>query len=135
MSQGKNSTQVYIAGKAYTLSGYEEEDYLQKVAAYINAKISELREAGDILRHGPEFFHVMIELNLADDYFKIRSHADQLEQRLDELEKELYSLKHELVSVQMKLEKQEQDAKEWQSISEDLEEQLDEMKKTQDGRK
>ena len=131
MSQGKNSTEVYIAGKPYTLSGYEEEDYLQKVAAYINAKISELRQAGDILRHGPEFFHVMVELNLADDYFKARSHGDQLEQKLDELEKELYRLKHELVSVQMKLEKQEQDAKEWQSISEDLSEQLDQLKKNQ----
>lgn len=39
----KNKTQVIIAGKIYTLSGYESEEYLQKVAAYLNGKITEFR--------------------------------------------------------------------------------------------
>ena len=34
----KNTTQVLIGGKIITLSGYESEEYLQKVAAYINHK-------------------------------------------------------------------------------------------------
>ena len=37
----KTSAEVVIDGKVYTLSGYEGEEYLQKVAAYINNKISE----------------------------------------------------------------------------------------------
>ena len=32
----KNSVQVLIGGKIITLSGYESEEYLQKVAAYMN---------------------------------------------------------------------------------------------------
>lgn len=128
MSQGKNSTQVYIAGKVYTVEGYEEEDYLQKVAAHINTRISDLKESGNFLRQGLDFFHVMVELNLADDYFKVRRHADQLEKKLDELEKELYGLKHDLVSAQMKLEKQEQETKDWQGISEEMAEQVEELK-------
>ena len=40
----KKSAEVIIDGKVYTLSGYEEEDYLQKVGAYINNKISEFNE-------------------------------------------------------------------------------------------
>ena len=39
----KNNTQVIIAGKIYTLSGYESEEYLQRVASYLNGKISEFR--------------------------------------------------------------------------------------------
>ena len=37
----KTSAEVVIDGKVYTLSGYEGEEYLQKVAAYINNKIIE----------------------------------------------------------------------------------------------
>ena len=37
----KNDTEVIINGKIYTISGYESEEYLQKVASYINNKINE----------------------------------------------------------------------------------------------
>ena len=36
----KNTTQVLIGGKIMTLSGYESEEYLQKVAYYINNKMT-----------------------------------------------------------------------------------------------
>ena len=35
----KTNTEVILGGKVYTLSGYESEEYLQKVAAYINNKL------------------------------------------------------------------------------------------------
>ena len=38
----KNTAQVVIDGKIITLGGYESEEYFQKVAAYMNNKISEL---------------------------------------------------------------------------------------------
>ena len=41
----KNETEVLIGGKTYTLSGYESEEYLQKVALYINGKITDFRIA------------------------------------------------------------------------------------------
>ena len=34
----KTSAEVVIDGKVYTLSGYEGEEYLQKVASYINGR-------------------------------------------------------------------------------------------------
>ena len=43
----KNKTQVIIAGKIYTLSGYESEEYLQRVAAYLNSKITEFKNMED----------------------------------------------------------------------------------------
>ena len=35
-------------------------------------------------------------LNIADDYFKAKENADQMEEQKDRMEKETYSLKHEL---------------------------------------
>ena len=40
----KNNTEVIIDGKIFTLSGYESEEYLQKVATYINNKIAEFKQ-------------------------------------------------------------------------------------------
>ena len=34
----KTDVQVLLGGKVYTLSGYESEEYLQKIALYINNK-------------------------------------------------------------------------------------------------
>ena len=44
----KNTTQVLIGGKIVTLSGYESEEYLQKVANYMNNKLTELGQIPDI---------------------------------------------------------------------------------------
>ena len=35
----KNTAQVVIGGKIFTLGGYESEEYFQKVASYINNKM------------------------------------------------------------------------------------------------
>ncbi len=37
----KTDAEVLIGGKVYTLCGYESEEYLQKVASYINNKLAE----------------------------------------------------------------------------------------------
>ena len=37
----KTDTEVIIGGKVFTLSGYEREEYMQKIASYINNKINE----------------------------------------------------------------------------------------------
>ena len=38
----KKDIQVVIGGKVYTLSGYESEEYLQRIALYINNKMDEM---------------------------------------------------------------------------------------------
>lgn len=100
----KNYAEVLIDGKIYTLGGAEEEMYLQKVAAYINDKISQLKKQPGFTKQSAEYQAVMTELNLADDYFKASGQVKELRRQNHELEKENYSLKHELISTQMKLE-------------------------------
>ena len=100
----KTSAEVVIDGKVYTLSGYEGEEYLQKVAAYINNKINEF-EAIEDYRHIPlNMKNTLIQLNIADDYFKAKAQVEKLERDIENKDKELYDLKHDLISNQIKTE-------------------------------
>lgn len=103
MSQ-KNYTEVLIDGKIYELGGDEEELYLQKVAAYISEKTGRLKKQEGFLKQSADYQAVMVELNIADDYFKEQKRADSLAEQKAAMEKETYSLKHELITIQMKLE-------------------------------
>jgi len=102
--EAKNYTQVLIDGKIYTLGGSEDEGYLQKAASYVNEKKAQMRKVPGYTKQNADYQMVMMELNLADDYFKAVERAGGMERQKKELEKETYSLKHELVSSQMKLE-------------------------------
>ena len=99
----KTDTEVLIGGKVFTLSGYESEDYMQKIASYINNKMTEYGKLDSFRRQSLDRQSVLLQLNIADDYFKTKETADQMEEQRDRMEKETYSLKHELVSTQMKL--------------------------------
>ena len=91
----KNNTQVIIAGKIYTLSGYESEEYLQRVASYLNRKISEFRNLDGYHRLSPEMRSILLNLNTADDYFKVKKKVEELERELSEKDQEIYEFKHE----------------------------------------
>ncbi|MDW2798922.1 cell division protein ZapA [Clostridium boliviensis] len=100
----KHYTEVLIDGKIYALGGSEEEGYIQRLASYINEMIITLKRREGFTKQSAEYQNVMIELNMADDFFKAREQIAILEQQKAEMEKETYSLKHELVATQMKLE-------------------------------
>ena len=105
----KNVTQVLIGGKIYTLSGYESEEYLQRVAAYLNGKITEIKTLEGYARMTAEMKSLLLNLNTADDYFKLKSQADQLGEQISAKDRELYEIKHELITAQMKLEKMQRE--------------------------
>ena len=108
----KTDTEVIIGGKVFTLSGYESEDYLQKVASYINNKVNEYSKLDSYRRQPLDTQSVLLQLNIADDYFKAKKQISILEEELQAKEKELYDLKHELISAQIKLENSEKQSKE-----------------------
>lgn len=105
----KNNTEVIIDGKIYILSGYETEEYLQKVANYINNKIAEYKNDDKYRRHSIDVQRTLLELNIADDYYKALKQADMLQSDIENKDKQLYDLKHELVSAQMKIDNYERE--------------------------
>jgi len=110
----KTDTEVIIGGKVFTLSGYESEEYLQRVASYINNKIAEYGKIDSFRRQPLETQNVLLQLNIADDYFKAKKQIGMLEEEIQAKEKDLYDLKHELISTQIKLESTESSLKDAQ---------------------
>lgn len=111
----KTDTEVIIGGKVFTLSGYESEEYLQRVASYINNKTAEYNKVESFKRQPVDTQSVLLQLNIADDYFKAKKQISLLEEELQSKEKELYDLKHELIAAQIKLENTEKNMKSLQN--------------------
>lgn len=116
----KTSADVLIGGKIYTLSGYESEAYLQKVATYINNKMSEFDEMEQFRRFPMDMKSTLLELNIADDYFKAKDQAEKLEQDIEVKDKEIYDLKHELISAQIKMESNDKTIAELETENKEL---------------
>ena len=100
----KNKIEVLIGGKIYTLSGYESKEYLQQVGGYLNTKIAEIRQIDGYMRLSPDMKSLLLNLNTADDYFKLKKQADELSEKVAAKDRELYDIKHELIQLQMKYE-------------------------------
>ena len=98
----KNNTEVILGGKVFTLSGYESEEYLQKVAAYINNKLAEFNKDESYRRQSAEVRANLMYLNIADDYFKAKKIADEAVRDDSDKEKQLYDLRHEVIEAQIK---------------------------------
>ena len=107
----KTDTEVIIGGKVFTLSGYESEEYLQKVAMYINNKMAEYNRQDGFKRLSIDTQSVLLQLNIADDYFKAKKQIETLEEEIQGREKDMYDLKHELIAAQIKLENTEKTVK------------------------
>ena len=85
----KNYAEVLIDGKIYTLGGVEEASYFQQVAAYVNHKLGELRRQPGFLKQKEDYQLVMLEINMADDYFKAREEADKRRRQNEENERDI----------------------------------------------
>ena len=105
----KNNTEVILGGKVFTLSGYESEEYLQKVASYINNKLAEYSKEDSFRRQNAEVRANLMYLNIADDYFKARSQAEVFEEDSVSKDREVYDLKNDLIASQIQLERLKED--------------------------
>ena len=115
MASSKNYTEVLIGGKVFTLSGFESEEYLQRVSTYLNHKIAECTSSEDYKRQSSETRSILLALNVADDYFKAKKQGTALENDIEAKDKEMYDLKHELIASQIKLENTEKNIQKLQN--------------------
>lgn len=99
----RTDTEVIIGGKMITVTGHESAEYMQKVATYINNKISDCQKTDSFKKQDRDTQTLLIQLNMADDYFKLKNQIELLEQDIKAKENELYDLKHELIATQIRL--------------------------------
>ena len=88
---------VRIAGKDYTMSGYDKEDYVRRVAIYVDRKIQELSLA---TRMPMQDVSVLTAVTIADDMLKAKDEANRLRRELEETRVQLEKVQSELKMMQ-----------------------------------
>jgi cell division protein ZapA len=81
---------VRMAGKEYTLVGIESDEYIHKVAIYIDKKMNEIIKMNN--RLSTAMVAVLTAVNVADDYFKASDNETHIDEELklasDEVERQ-----------------------------------------------
>jgi len=75
----KTRVDVLISGKTYTISGYESDEYIQRVGLYVDRRMNEVLKSNNTL--STSIAAVLTALNVADDYFK--AHENELNFKRD----------------------------------------------------
>ncbi len=89
----KNRITVIINGRQYVLVSDESQEYLKKLAEYVNAKLRDVRQSTDnIMGERPM---VLALLNICDEYFKaleggniVASQAERTNEKMRKLQEE-----------------------------------------------
>lgn len=117
----KNDIEVTINGKHYVLAGYESDEYLQRVASYINHKYEEFKAQEGYNVLDADMRNVLMQINITDDFFKAQQRVNELSDVITQKDRELFELRHEVIGYKTQVEdliKQADDLK-----AENLEEQ------------
>jgi len=88
---------VRIAGKDYTMSGYDKEEYVRRVALLVDRKIQELSLA---TRMPAQDVCVLTAVTIADEMLKSQDENNRLRRELSEARQELEALKESLKNTQ-----------------------------------
>lgn len=96
----KNDVDVIINNKKYTLSGFESDEYMQKIASYINSKYAQFRLVEQFRHLDADMKNVLLEINIADDYFKAKKQINEYETESENKSNEIFDMKHELITMQ-----------------------------------
>lgn len=82
----KIRTTVRIAGKDYNVAGYDAEEHVQRIAAYVDRKMSELESATHL---PPVQLAVLVAMNATDDMIKSRDEIRRLRREVETLREAL----------------------------------------------
>ncbi len=107
----KNSFNITLAGKSYTLCGEESGEYLRTVGSYIEDKYSEFSDNLAFRAQPMDMQHILLQLNIADDFFKCREKLSIQTRKMEEQSAELEKLQNSLVAMQVKYENLESSTK------------------------
>lgn len=88
----KNQVEITIGEHVIEVSGQESEKELKQIAEYLNKKRQEFLKKEAYKHLNNEMRQLLIQLNIAGDYLKIKKEFE-----------EIYDLKHELVETKQEL--------------------------------
>ena len=100
--EGKRELSVVIDGKVYRLSG-GSDSYLQKLASYVDGKISESKTQAGYNKLSTEYRDILLALTIAEEVFKLKEEIEVFNQDSRDREQELYELKQEVVDKKLQI--------------------------------
>lgn len=92
----KTRTTVRILGREYTMTSYDEESYVKRVAGFVDRKMTEL-SLSTRLPHAQ--LAVLTALNVADDMLKAHDENNRLKRELAQVRAQLESVQAELENI------------------------------------
>ena len=123
----KNVTEVLIDGRKYTLGGFEDDAYLQRVASYINKKITEFKKTDFYRGLDIEQKKILLAINIADDYYKEQKKAKEFRKESELKDQSVVEMKNEIIALQDKLKEAESKQKELETSLEKSEKKIVEL--------
>ncbi|MGH7775520.1 MAG: cell division protein ZapA [Candidatus Binatia bacterium] len=83
----KRAVDVEIMGQKFTVSSDEEESYVRQVAGYVDGKMQEvLKTTRPVAKSNVA---MLVALNIADEYYRLKDRHDAMLNRLNHLSKRL----------------------------------------------
>ncbi len=101
----QNRVTVTVGGMSYNLLAAEGEDYIRKVAAYVDDKMKETAEGGRISQLDCA---ILTAMNIADERFKEQEASENLRRQCKELMEESSKAKMELSEAKREIFKLQQ---------------------------
>ena len=83
----KNKVEVRIRGKDYTIVGVESEEYIQRIALYVDKKMEKVLASNTKL--STSMAAVLTAINVADEYFKETQQSKALAEQINAYNQEL----------------------------------------------
>ena len=96
--QKRTETKVIINEKQFCITGIEEEEYLQKIATYLNSKYASAKEVKGYKNFDADRKQLLVLTNVADDYLKCRQQLTDKQSEVEQKDTEMFNLKHDMLA-------------------------------------
>ncbi len=80
---GKTKTIVTLAGQEFKINSDDSEDYIQRLAKYVNQSIMDIQHEYPGLSTGNCV--LLASLNMADEFYKLKEDYEALDSRISQL--------------------------------------------------
>lgn len=119
--------EVIIDGKVYTLSGDESEEYMQRIASYVNNKIQELKEMPSYKKLNKDLQSILLALHISDDLYKTKELLKVMNEEYDKKDKEIYERNQDILTEKLQAETAKKLAEEYRSKINELQKRIIEL--------
>ena len=127
MEQNKRKMEVIIDGKVYTLAGEESEEYMQRIASYVNNKIQELKVSPSYKILYKDLQGILLALNISDDLYKTKEVLQMVKEEFDRKDKAIYDMTQQLSNEKLQADTAKRLAEEYRHKINELQKRIIEL--------